>query len=66
VSVKYKVKNATDLSVTVVGLAVLLPGEEQEFSSGQADWFRAMNGVALLSTNVPEGIEVTVVTDGES
>lgn len=63
---KYQVRNTTSESVTVVGLAVLTPGEEREFSSEEAEGFVRMNGVRLLQTNVPDGIEVTVVTDGEN
>lgn len=60
---KYLLTNTTLYSVVIDGLGVLEPGQNREFTSSDAEGFRNVRGVGLLSTNVPEGIEVTVVTE---
>jgi hypothetical protein len=61
----YRVVNTTNRSIVVDGLGVLEPEQTREFTSAEAEGFAYQRGVQLLQTNVPDGVEVTVITGSE-
>lgn len=58
---KYKVVSDKDRVIDFLG--VFEEGAEQEFTEEQAAMFKTGRGVPLLQTNVPEGVQVTIVLD---
>lgn len=58
---KYAVENTRKESVTVDGLGVLLPESVTEFSTEDVDSFKFVRGINLIGSNLPEGVEVSVV-----
>lgn len=61
---RFRVVSDEDRVVDYLGTFVA--GEPQEFTEEEAAWFERSKGVKLLQTNVPDGVEVTIVlTDDE-
>lgn len=63
-TIEYEVTNIREEPVTVDGLGVLPPNSSTVFSQVEADSFAYLRGLKLLSANVPNGVEVTLVVEG--
>lgn len=57
--IEYRVK--ADRHVVVDGLGTFTPGEERTFTEYDEQQFQFMRGLRLLQTNVPDGVEVTMI-----
>lgn len=47
------------------GLGVFAAGETRTFTKAEADHFRRVRGVQLIEGNLPEGVELTILVQGE-
>jgi hypothetical protein len=63
---EYEVTNTGKEAVTVDGLDVLPPESTTSYDQRDADSFAHMRGLKLLTNNMPEGVEVTIVVKGET
>lgn len=61
---EYEVTNTREEAVTVDGLDVLPPDSTTSYTQKDADNFEFMRGLKLVSGNMPEGVEVTIVSHG--
>lgn len=63
---EYEVTNTREEAVTVDGLDVLPPGVTTCYTQEDADVFKHLRGLSLTTANVPEGVEVTIVGNGNA
>lgn len=63
---KYQLASRREEAVTVDGLGVLQPGEERVVTEQEAEAFKLQRGLSLAQAGLPEGVEVTIVFDGDT
>jgi hypothetical protein len=61
--VKYKILAPAGRDVLIDGLGAFPGGQEVELTDDQLESFEIMRGMKLNQDNVPDGVQVTVVTE---